>query len=497
MRPSNQRRWWSRHRKQEVTIDSPSTDEWSSRTGSDDEPLSLASTLADRGSSPFDHAAQHQLRERVEAALREVPETFRTVVVLREIEGFTYEEIAEILQTNLGTVKSRLTRGRAALRTLLAPIPCPVPPSGTAGMSRSHPSPTPPARLPPGGLPMNTPQTCQQIQAAFSAYLDGAVPGHTMQEIARHLEGTPAPNGLDPDGLNPDGLAPTPACDLCAREFAAWRSTQDALACLGPAKPPADLGLKLRLAISRERARRNSRLLDQLSLRWDNAIRPLVMQAAAGVAATTLLVGSIMVLLGAVAPANNPVLADDESLSAIHPAPLPLLRRRPRRHRLQARRPHHRRSLRQRRRPRLRLHHRLRPGRRHRPHPDRHPAPRPGLPARHRLRRPRPRSRRRHLRRHLRPRLATRAASPHPIPKARAPTPARPLSNAVLLERSYRISVLEGHPTLSVGHPTQHPSIHPHPQPPERHPRPPSLGRPPNETCQAPQISNSNKPKGI
>jgi RNA polymerase sigma-70 factor (ECF subfamily) len=55
----------------------------------------------------------------VEAALREVPEAYRTVVVLREIEGFAYEEIAEILNVNIGTVKSRLTRGRSALRTLL------------------------------------------------------------------------------------------------------------------------------------------------------------------------------------------------------------------------------------------------------------------------------------------------------------------------------------------------------------------------------------------
>jgi RNA polymerase sigma-70 factor (ECF subfamily) len=77
--------------------------------------------LADGGCSPFDFAAQAEVRERVEAALREVPEAFRTVVVLREIEGFAYEEIAEILQVNLGTVKSRLTRGRAILRGLLAP----------------------------------------------------------------------------------------------------------------------------------------------------------------------------------------------------------------------------------------------------------------------------------------------------------------------------------------------------------------------------------------
>jgi RNA polymerase sigma-70 factor (ECF subfamily) len=82
---------------------------------------SLGATLADGGCSPLDHAAQQQTRERVEAALRQVPEAFRTVVVLREIEGFTYEEIADVLRVNLGTVKSRLTRGRAALRGLLAP----------------------------------------------------------------------------------------------------------------------------------------------------------------------------------------------------------------------------------------------------------------------------------------------------------------------------------------------------------------------------------------
>jgi len=111
---SNQRRWWSRHKRQELTIDS-SLD----AADSDDDGLSLATTLADRGGSPFDHAVQAELRHRVEEALRQIPESFRTVVVLREIEGFAYEEIAEILNVNIGTVKSRLTRGRSALRALL------------------------------------------------------------------------------------------------------------------------------------------------------------------------------------------------------------------------------------------------------------------------------------------------------------------------------------------------------------------------------------------
>jgi len=111
---SNQRRWWSRHKKQEVTIDSSSASD-----PDEDDGLSLRATLADRSDSPFDHASQSETRARVEAALREIPEAFRTVVILREIEGFAYEEISEILNVNLGTVKSRLTRGRSALRALL------------------------------------------------------------------------------------------------------------------------------------------------------------------------------------------------------------------------------------------------------------------------------------------------------------------------------------------------------------------------------------------
>src|ERR1700761_5965937 len=109
---SNQRRWWSRHKRQEMTIDAQQENE-------DGETFCLADALAATDASPFDCAAREQLKNRVEAALRTVPEVFREVVVLREIEGFGYEEIAEILNVNLGTVKSRLTRGRAALREAL------------------------------------------------------------------------------------------------------------------------------------------------------------------------------------------------------------------------------------------------------------------------------------------------------------------------------------------------------------------------------------------
>ena len=111
---SNQRRWWSRHKRQEITIDSTASD------SSEDSEPGLAALLADKGYSPFDQAAQSELRSRVECALRGIPEGFRNVVVLRDIEGFSYDEIAETLNINLGTVKSRLTRGRTALRLTLS-----------------------------------------------------------------------------------------------------------------------------------------------------------------------------------------------------------------------------------------------------------------------------------------------------------------------------------------------------------------------------------------
>jgi RNA polymerase sigma-70 factor (ECF subfamily) len=109
---SNQRRWWSRHKRQEQTIDEPHEND-------EGETYCLADALAAADASPFDNAAREEIRVRVETALATIPECFRQVVILREIEGFGYEEIAEILKITTGTVKSRLARGRSALRKAL------------------------------------------------------------------------------------------------------------------------------------------------------------------------------------------------------------------------------------------------------------------------------------------------------------------------------------------------------------------------------------------
>jgi hypothetical protein len=135
---------------------------------------------------------------------------------------------------------------------------------------------------------------CRKHQSSFSAYLDGAVSGKQMQQIARHLE----------------------ACSGCAREFDTLRAMQRTLATLGPAKAPPDLGLKLRLAISHEQARRESSWLDSLSIKWDNAIRPMLVQVSAGFAGTVVLIGGIGLLLGMVA-VPQPVMANDEPLGAM------------------------------------------------------------------------------------------------------------------------------------------------------------------------------------
>lgn len=79
----------------------------------------LERCLVDGHESPFEAFAHEEVRARVEHELRSVPEPYRTTLVLRDLEGMSYEEIAEVTQVSLGTVKSRLTRGRDALRQRL------------------------------------------------------------------------------------------------------------------------------------------------------------------------------------------------------------------------------------------------------------------------------------------------------------------------------------------------------------------------------------------
>ena len=76
----------------------------------------------DRHYRPEDLYRKRQLRELVEWAVKQLPEHHRVVFVLRELEGKTYEEIAEITDCNLGTVKSRLNRARNRFAQIIGPL---------------------------------------------------------------------------------------------------------------------------------------------------------------------------------------------------------------------------------------------------------------------------------------------------------------------------------------------------------------------------------------
>ena len=84
----------------------------------DDAPVEHAVSTHD----PFTHTAQMQMRTMIHTALQKLPLHYRTVVTLRDIEDYSYHEIADVLQCDLGTVKSRLSRAREKLRELLSPM---------------------------------------------------------------------------------------------------------------------------------------------------------------------------------------------------------------------------------------------------------------------------------------------------------------------------------------------------------------------------------------
>ena len=138
-----------------------------------------------------------------------------------------------------------------------------------------------------GPEPGNAAGKCKRIRQDFSNYLDGSLTGHAMQNMAVHLV----------------------ACRPCAAGFAEWRSIQDSLASLGPAKPPADLALRLRVALSHERARTPRHYLERLELFWENTVAPLALQASAGFAGAVLLLGVVALLA-----APEPLSARDEPL---------------------------------------------------------------------------------------------------------------------------------------------------------------------------------------
>ena len=117
---------------------------------------------------------------------------------------------------------------------------------------------------------------CAHLREQFSAYLDGAVTGAVMHEIATHLE----------------------VCSGCSSEFAQWRNAQELVSSIGPAKAPENLGLRLRVALSQQMANTTEEKFARGKVRWQNSFLPLVWRVSAGFASTVALLGGVGLLVG-------------------------------------------------------------------------------------------------------------------------------------------------------------------------------------------------------
>jgi len=119
--------------------------------------------------------------------------------------------------------------------------------------------------------------TCTQAKPLFSPYLDGAVTGKQMRDLSYHLD----------------------SCDPCRQRYISLRRTQQLMSRVGPRKAPADLALKLQVAISQEAARSRRRYLDGIQIRFENALNLFMVPATAGLAAAVVI---FVVLMGFMAP---------------------------------------------------------------------------------------------------------------------------------------------------------------------------------------------------
>ncbi|MHB8755221.1 MAG: sigma-70 family RNA polymerase sigma factor [Candidatus Acidiferrales bacterium] len=106
----NHRRWWHRHSRNEVSMDIPADEH------------RAAIEIEDLEATPFEQLAARETQAVVRGALAELSEAYRSAVILRDLEGLSYEEVAEVLEISVATVKTRILRGRRALKRLLGPV---------------------------------------------------------------------------------------------------------------------------------------------------------------------------------------------------------------------------------------------------------------------------------------------------------------------------------------------------------------------------------------
>jgi len=137
--------------------------------------------------------------------------------------------------------------------------------------------------------------TCCAKQTKFTEYLDGRLSGREMQEISAHLE----------------------VCRDCAGEWKSLAQVQSSLSSLAPVAEPKDMLLRIRVAISHERARRGRSRFQAFNLAWRNSFAPFLQQGAAGFASAVLLLGTVIVLVSMLAQPEKAQASADEPIGNV------------------------------------------------------------------------------------------------------------------------------------------------------------------------------------
>ena len=127
----NHKRWFKRHLQKNVSIDA------------EPQEGQAQIEIEDLSATPFEQLASREIQIAVKNALQQVPDVFRTAVILRDLEGLSYEEVAEVLECSVGTVKSRILRGRRALKEVLEPLLREPALHGTTHGALAEPQPSP------------------------------------------------------------------------------------------------------------------------------------------------------------------------------------------------------------------------------------------------------------------------------------------------------------------------------------------------------------------
>jgi RNA polymerase sigma-70 factor (ECF subfamily) len=124
-----------------------------------------ANRLADPGRSPDETLAGKQVEQALEKAISALEPMYREVLLLRDVEGLTAPEVAEVLGLSVQAVKSRLHRARLSVRERVAPL---------LGVNLD--------------LPAAAPGTCPDVLALFSRHLENEISAEVCADMERHLE---------------------------------------------------------------------------------------------------------------------------------------------------------------------------------------------------------------------------------------------------------------------------------------------------------------------